>query len=43
MLVKYSVNDVDFYNFNKTGFIMGMIRRIIVVTRANHYSNLKLV
>jgi hypothetical protein len=43
MQAKYSVNDADFYNFDETGFMMGMIRRITVVTRANRRSNPKLV
>ena len=35
MREKYSVLDCDFYNFDETGFIIGIICASIVVTRAN--------
>ncbi len=35
MQVKYSILNYDFYNFDKTSFIMGIIRPRIVVTRSN--------
>lgn len=34
MRAKYSIQDADIYNFNETGFMMGMITPSIVVTRA---------
>jgi hypothetical protein len=38
---KYSVVDCDFYNFDKTGFIMGQITPRMVVTRVNRRSRAK--
>ena len=35
MRKKYIIQDADFYNFDETGFIMGMICSRIVVTGAN--------
>ena len=35
MREKYSVLDCDFYNFDETGFIMGVIYTSIVITRAD--------
>ena len=32
---KYSIQDYDFYNFNETGFIIGIISSSIVVTCAD--------
>jgi hypothetical protein len=40
---KYSVLDCDFYNFDETGFIMGVICPAIVVTRADQRSRGKAV
>jgi hypothetical protein len=31
---KYGIDDVDAYNFDETGFIMGVIAPTMVVTRA---------
>jgi Tc5 transposase DNA-binding domain/helix-turn-helix, Psq domain len=35
MRVKYSVLDCDFYNFDETGFMIGIISLAMVVTRAD--------
>jgi hypothetical protein len=35
MWAKYGVLDCDFYNFDETGFMMGVITPSIVVTRAD--------
>jgi hypothetical protein len=32
MKVKYNITDEDIYNFDKTGFIMGMIFNGMIVT-----------
>ncbi|KAK1837486.1 transposase [Colletotrichum chrysophilum] len=41
MRSKYGIQDYDFYNFDKTGFMIGMIRPGIVVTRSDYISKLK--
>ena len=35
MCTKYSIQDCDFYNFDETGFTMGVICSTTVVTRAD--------
>jgi hypothetical protein len=35
MRTKYGILDYDFYNFDKMGFIMGLIYLAMVVTRAD--------
>jgi len=35
MRAKYGVLDCDFYNFDETGFMMGMICPVMVITRAD--------
>jgi hypothetical protein len=40
---KYRVLDCDFYNFNETGFIMGVICPAIVVICADQYGRGKAV
>ncbi len=40
---KYGVLDYDFYNFDKTGFIIGIISLVIVVTRVDRRSRGKVV
>ena len=35
MRAKYGIQDCDFYNFDETGFMIGVICPVIVVTRAN--------
>jgi hypothetical protein len=35
MYAKYAIQDEDFYNFDKTGFMMGVICGNMVVTRAD--------
>jgi hypothetical protein len=37
MRAKYSVVDSDFYNFDETGFAIGLITPSIVVTRADQH------
>jgi DDE superfamily endonuclease/helix-turn-helix, Psq domain len=43
VITKYGVVDADIYNFDETGFIMGIISTGMVVTRAERHSNVKLV
>jgi hypothetical protein len=43
MRAKYGIQDSDFYNFDETGFMMGMIGGKMVVTRSDRQSNPKLV
>jgi hypothetical protein len=38
MRAKYGIVDSDFYNFDETGFIMGIIALAMVVTRADRRS-----
>ena len=40
---KYGVTDSDFYNFDETGFIIGVICLAMVVTRADRRSKGKAV
>ena len=35
MRAKYSIQDADFYNFDETGFMMGIICSNMVVTRSD--------
>ncbi len=41
MRAKYSIVDGDFYNFDETGFLIGLIIPGIVVTRADRRSKVK--
>jgi hypothetical protein len=41
--VKYSVLDCNFYNFDETGFMIGVICSVIVVIRADRRSRSKAV
>ncbi len=41
MWAKYSVVDSDFYNFDETGFLIGIIIPGIVVTRADRRGRVK--
>jgi RecB family endonuclease NucS len=43
MRTKYGVLDCDFYNFDETGFMMGIITPRMVVTRADRRSRSKAV
>ena len=43
MIVKYGVVDADMYNFDETGFAMGVITTGIVVTNAERRAQAKLV
>lgn len=38
MRAKYGIQDCDFYNFDETGFMMGIIRPGMVVTRSDRVS-----
>jgi hypothetical protein len=40
---KYKILDCDFYNFDKTGFIISVIYAAIVVTRADRYNRSKAI
>jgi hypothetical protein len=40
---KYKILDYDFYNFNKTSFIISIICIIIVVTRVDRYNKNKII
>ena len=42
-IAKYGIVESDIYNFNETGFIMGIISTGIVVTSVERRSNTKLV
>ncbi|KFY32284.1 hypothetical protein V493_00342 [Pseudogymnoascus sp. VKM F-4281 (FW-2241)] len=42
-IVKYGINDADIYNFNKTGFMMGVISTAIVVTSSDGWAKAKTV
>jgi hypothetical protein len=43
MQAKYGILDCDIYNFNETGFIMGVICSRMVVTRADRRGRSKVV
>ena len=43
MKAKYGIADSDFYNFDETGFMMGLICASMVVTRANRQGKSKSV
>ena len=43
MRAKYGIQDCDFYNFDETGFIIGIIRPRIVVTRSDRVGKPKAI
>ena len=43
MRAKYGIQDCDFYNFDETGFMMGMIRSGMVVTRSDRVGKPKAI
>lgn len=43
MKAKYGIQDEDVYNFDKTGFIMGQITSMIIVTGADRSGRRKKV
>ena len=43
MRAKYSVVDADFYNFDETSFMMGVICSGMVITRADRHGKSKAV
>ena len=42
-IVQYSIQPTDIYNFDETGFAMGVISSTRVVTRAEYYGKAKLL
>ena len=42
MRAKYGILDCDFYNFDETGFMMGVICSSMVVTRSDRRGKAKL-
>lgn len=43
MRLKYGIQDCDFYNFDETGFAMGIIRAQMVVTRSDRVAKPKAI
>jgi len=43
MRAKYRIQDCDFWNFDETGFMMGMISPAMVVTRADRHGRSKAI
>ena len=43
MRTKYGIQDCDFYNFDETGFMMGVISAAMVVTRSDRRGRSKSV
>ena len=43
IIVKYGVRDEDIYNFDKTGFLMGIIGKTLVITSSDYTANTKLI
>jgi hypothetical protein len=43
MRAKYGIVDSDFYNFDETGFTMGMIQATLVITHADRTAKPKAV
>ena len=43
MCAKYAIDDADFYNFDETGFMMGVICSSMVVTGANREGRRKIL
>jgi hypothetical protein len=43
MMAKYGVVDDDLYNFNETGFMMGVITASMVITRSDRHRKAKSV
>jgi hypothetical protein len=41
-IAKYGIADADIYNFDETGFIMGQITALMVVTSSNRKGKPKL-
>jgi hypothetical protein len=42
-IIKYGINDTDIYNFDETGFIMGVISTAIVITNLEGRAKVKTV
>ena len=43
MMAKYGIQEGDLYNFDKTGFMIGIITSLIVVTRSDRRGKVKSV
>jgi hypothetical protein len=43
MRAKYEIQDYDFYNFDETGFMMGIISSAMIVTSADRRGRSKVV
>jgi len=43
MRAKYAIDDADFYNFDETGFMMGVICSSMVVTGTNREGRRKIL
>ena len=43
IIIKYSIKELNIYNFNETGFIIGIISTSTVIISAKRRSRLKLV
>jgi hypothetical protein len=43
IIAKYGIYDVDIYNFDETGFMMGVISTLIVVTSSDGRAKAKKV
>jgi hypothetical protein len=42
IIAKYGIQDADIYNFDETGFMMGVINSGIVVTSSERRSRVKM-
>ena len=42
-ITKYRINDIDIYNFDETGFIIGVILTAIVITSSDRRAKAKTV
>ena len=43
IIIKYRIIDIDIYNFNETGFIIGIILIVIVVISSERSSRVKAI
>ncbi len=41
IIIKYTIQDVDIYNFDEAGFLMGMISTAMAVTSSERCGRLK--
>ena len=40
VIIKYNIFDLNIYNFNKIGFLMGILNHIKVIITSNHKNKL---